>query len=241
MGGSGRLSGRVALVTGASRGIGAAVARRFAAEGAHVVLVARTVGGLEEVDDQIRSDGGAATLVPLDLRDGEAIDRLGAALFERYRRLDVLVANAGLLGTLTPIAQVKPAEWAQVLDVNLTANWRLIRSLDPLLRASESGRAMFVTSSVGHKVRAYWATYAVSKAALEMLVGLYAAEVQKTNLRVNLVDPGRTRTVMRAKAYPGEDPMTLKAPEEITEAFVELAEPGCTRHGETVAAQPGLA
>lgn len=241
MSGSGRLSGRVALVTGASRGIGAAVARRFAAEGAHVVLVARTVGGLEEVDDQIRSDGGSATLVPLDLRDGEAIDRLGAALFERYKRLDVLVANAGLLGTLTPIAQVKPAEWAQVLDVNLTANWRLIRSLDPLLRASESGRAMFVTSSVGHKVRAYWATYAVSKAALEMLVGLYAAEVQKTNLRVNLVDPGRTRTVMRAKAYPGEDPMTLKAPEEITEAFVELAEPGCTRHGETVAAQPGLA
>lgn len=238
MSGTGRLAGRVALVTGASRGIGAAVARRYAAEGAHVVLVARTVGGLEEVDDAIRGGGGTATLVPLDLRDADAIDRLGAALFERYGRLDVLVGNAGLLGTLTPIAQVKPAEWAQVLDVNLTANWRLIRSLDPLLRASESGRAMFVTSSVGHTVRAYWATYAVSKAALEALVGTYAAEVQKTNLRVNLVDPGRVRTRMRAKAYPGEDPMTLKAPDEITDVFVELAEAGCTRHGETVPAQP---
>ena len=234
----GRLAGRIALVTGASRGIGAAVAKRYAAEGAHVVLVARTVGGLEEVDDAIRGGGGTATLVPLDLRDSDAIDRLGAALFERYGHLDVLVGNAGLLGTLTPIAQVKPAEWAQVLDVNLTANWRLIRSLDPLLRAAEAGRAMFVTSSVGHAVRAYWASYAVSKAALEALVGTYAAEVQKTNLRVNLVDPGRVRTAMRAKAYPGEDPMTLKAPDEITDVFVELAEAGCSRHGETVQAQP---
>jgi NAD(P)-dependent dehydrogenase (short-subunit alcohol dehydrogenase family) len=233
-----RLAGRVALVTGASRGIGAAVAKRFAAEGAHVVLVARTVGGLEEVDDAIRAAGGTATLVPLDLRDADAIDRLGAALFERYGHLDVLVGNAGLLGTLTPIAQVKPAEWAQVLDVNLTANWRLIRSMDPLLRAAEAGRAMFVTSSVGHAVRAYWASYAVSKAALEALVGTYAAEVQKTNLRVNLVDPGRVRTAMRAKAYPGEDPMTLKTPDEITDVFVALAEASCTRHGETVNAQP---
>ena len=239
MAAGGRLEGRVALITGASRGIGAAVARRFATEGAHVVLVARTVGGLEEVDDAIRSAGGTATLVPLDLTDYTAIDRLGAALFERYQRLDVLVGNAGLLGTLTPLAQVKPAEWSQVLDVNLTANWRLIRSLDPLLRASEAGRAMFVTSSVGTKVRAYWATYAVSKAALEMMVKTYAAELQKTNLRVNLIDPGRTRTRMRAKAYPGEDPMTLKTPEEITEVFVELAEASCTRHGETVIAQPG--
>lgn len=237
MGGPARLAGRVALVTGASRGIGAAVARRFAAEGAHVVLVARTVGGLEEVDDAIRSAGGAATLVPLDLRDYDAIDRLGAALFERYKRLDVLVGNAGLLGTLTPIAQVKPAEWSQVLEVNLTANWRLIRSMDPLLRASDSGRAIFVTSSVGHAVRAYWATYAVSKAALEMTVGIYAAEVARTNLRVNLINPGGIRTGMRAKAFPGEDPMTLKTPDEITETFVELAEAACTRHGETVNAQ----
>jgi NAD(P)-dependent dehydrogenase (short-subunit alcohol dehydrogenase family) len=238
MSGTGRLAGRVALVTGASRGIGAAVAKRFAAEGAHVVLVARTVGGLEEVDDAIRAANGTATLVPLDLRESDAIDRLGAALFERYGHLDVLVGNAGLLGTLTPIAQVKPAEWAEVLDVNLTANWRLIRSMDPLLRAAEAGRAMFVTSSVGHAVRAYWASYAVSKAALEALVGTYAAEVQKTNLRVNLVDPGRVRTAMRAKAYPGEDPMTLKTPDEITDVFVALAEASCTRHGETVNAQP---
>lgn len=234
----GRLAGRVALITGASRGIGAAVARRFAAEGAHVVLVARTVGGLEELDDGIRTAGGSATLVPMDLRDCDAIDRLGAALFERYKRLDILVGNAGLLGTLTPIAQVKPAEWAEVLDVNVTANWRLIRSMDPLLRAADAGRAMFVTSTVGHAVRAYWASYAVSKAALEMMVGVYAAEVQKTNLRVNLINPGAVRTRMRAKAYPGEDPMTLKTPEEITEAFVELAEPACARHGETVDAQP---
>ena len=234
----GRLAGRVALITGASRGIGAAVARRFAAEGAHVVLVARTTGGLEELDDQIRAAGGSATLVPMNLRDYEAIDRLGGALFERYGRLDILVGNAGMLGTLTPIAQVKPAEWAEVLDVNLTANWRLVRSMDPLLRAADAGRAMFVTSSVGHAVRAYWATYAVSKAALEALVGTYAAEVRKTSLKVNLVDPGRVRTAMRAKAYPGEDPMTLKTPDEITDIFVELADPACTRHGETVSAQP---
>jgi len=233
-----RLAGRVALITGASRGIGAAVARRFAVEGAHVVLTARTVAGLEEVDDQIRAAGGSATLVPLDLRDHDAIDRLGPALLERYRRLDILVGNAGLLGTLTPIAQVKPSEWAEVLDVNVTANWRLIRILDPLLRASPSGRALFVTSSVGSKPRAYWAAYAVSKAALEMLAKTYAAEVEKTNLRVNLIDPGRTRTRMRAKAYPGEDPMTLKTPDEITDAFVALAEPACARHGETVAVQP---
>lgn len=228
----------MALITGASRGIGAAVARRFAAEGAHVVLVARTVGGLEELDDSIRAAGGSATLVPMDLRDYDAIDRLGAALFERYQRLDILVGNAGLLGTLTPIAQVKPAEWAEVLDVNVTANWRLIRSMDPLLRAADAGRAMFVTSTVGHAVRAYWASYAVSKAALEMMIGVYAAEVQKTNLRVNLINPGSVRTRMRAQAYPGEDPLTLKTPEEVTEAFVELAEPACARHGETVDAQP---
>jgi NAD(P)-dependent dehydrogenase (short-subunit alcohol dehydrogenase family) len=203
-----------------------------------VVLVARTAGGLEEIDDGIRAAGGSATLVPMDLRDHEAIDRLGAALFERYGKLDIMVGNAGLLGTLTPIAQVKPAEWAEVLDVNVTANWRLIRIMDPLLRAADAGRAMFVTSTVGHAVRAYWATYAVSKAALEMMVGIYAAELQKTNLRVNLINPGAVRTRMRAKAYPGEDPETLKTPDEITDVFVELAEPACTRHGETVSAQP---
>jgi NAD(P)-dependent dehydrogenase (short-subunit alcohol dehydrogenase family) len=233
----GVLSGRVALVTGASRGIGAAVAKRFAAEGAHVVLVARTTGGLEEVDDAVRSVGGSATLVPLDLGDFEAIDRLGAALYERFGRLDVLVGNAGLLGTLTPVAHIKPKEWQQVLDINLTANWRLIRSFDPLLRASDAGRAIFVTSGASKGPRAYWSTYAVSKAALEMLVGIYAAEVTKSKLRVNLINPGRVRTGMRARAYPGEDPQTVPPPEVVTDAFLALADPACTRHGETVDAQ----
>ncbi|WP_119459608.1 SDR family NAD(P)-dependent oxidoreductase [Rhodospirillaceae bacterium SYSU D60014] len=234
---TGVLSGRVAVITGASRGIGAAVAKRFAAEGAHVVLVARTSAGLEELDDAVRALGGSATLVPLDLTDFDAIDRLGGALYERFKHLDILVGNAGLLGTLTPIAQVKPKEWQQVLDVNLTANWRLIRSLDPLLRASDAGRAIFVTSGAARGPRAYWGTYAVSKAALEMLVGIYAAETAKTKVRVNLLDPGRVRTGMRAKAYPGENPETLPHPDQITDAFLALADAACTKHGETVFAQ----
>jgi len=231
---TGRLAGRVALVTGASRGIGAAVARRFAAEGAKLVLVARTTGGLEETDDAVRAAGGEAALAPFDLADFAAIDRLGQVLFERHRRLDILVANAGLLGTLTPLAHVKPAEWDQVMAVNLTANWRLIRSLDPLLRASPAGRAIFVTSSAASASRAFWATYAVSKSALEALARLYAAEVAKTNLRVNLIDPGPVRTAMRAKAYPGEPPDTLPSPDAIADHFVELAAESCTKHGELV-------
>ena len=167
---SGRLEGRVALVTGASRGIGMAVARRFAAEGARLVLVARTVGGLEELDDAIRQDGGlGATLVPLDLREFDAIDRLGASLYERHGRLDVLVGNAGVLGTLSPLGHIGPNDWAEVMDINLTANWRLIRSLDPLLRRAEAGRAIFVSSGAAAAAHAYWGAYAVSKAALEML------------------------------------------------------------------------
>jgi NAD(P)-dependent dehydrogenase (short-subunit alcohol dehydrogenase family) len=234
---TGALKDRVAVITGASRGIGAAVAKRFAAEGAHVVLVARTSAGLEELDDAIRALGGSATLVPLDLGDFDAIDRLGGALYERFKRLDILVGNAGLLGTLTPITQVKPKEWQQVLDINLTANWRLIRSLDPLLRASDAGRAIFVTSGAARGPRAYWGTYAVSKAALEMLVGIYAAETAKTKVRVNLLDPGRVRTGMRAKAYPGENPETLPHPDQIADAFLPLALPTCAKHGETVSAQ----
>jgi NAD(P)-dependent dehydrogenase (short-subunit alcohol dehydrogenase family) len=232
---SGRLAGRIALITGASRGIGAAVAKRFAAEGAQLVLVARTVGGLEEVDDAIRAVGGTATLVPLNLSDFEAIDRLGQSLFERFGRLDVLVGNAALLGTLTPIAHIKPREWSDVLNLNLTANWRLIRGLDPLLRAASAGRAVFVTADVGRLPRAYWGTYAVSKAALESLVRVYAAEVEMTPLKVNLIDPGPVRTSLRAKAYPGEKPDAVPAPDEVTEAFVELAEASCGRHGELVA------
>ncbi len=173
---TGRLAGRVALITGASRGIGAAVARRFAAEGARLVLAARTVGGLEEVDDAIRSGGGErATLVPLDLREFDAIDRLGASLYARFGHLDVLVGNAGVLGTLSPLGHIEPPGWAEVMDINLTANWRLIRSLDPLLRRSKSGRAIFVSSGAAAVPHAYWGAYAVSKAALEMLVRTYAA------------------------------------------------------------------
>jgi NAD(P)-dependent dehydrogenase (short-subunit alcohol dehydrogenase family) len=235
--GGSRLAGRIALVTGASRGIGAAVARRFAAEGAQLVLVARTVGGLEELDDRIQEDGGqGATLVPLDLREFDAIDRLGASLYERFGRLDVLVGNAGVLGTLSPVGHIEPPDWAEVLDVNLTANWRLIRSLDPLLRRSQAGRAIFVSSGAAAAAHAYWGAYAVSKAALEMLVKTYAAELAKTNVRANLIDPGALRTAMRAKAFPGEDPETLPAPEAIAETFVELAEAACTKNGEIVRA-----
>lgn len=234
---SGRLVGRIALITGASRGIGAAVARRFAAEGAHLVLVARTVGGLEEIDDAIRQAGGErATLVPLDLRDGDQIDRLGAALYERFGRLDVLVGNAGALGTLSPLAHVSPKDWEEVIAVNLTANWRLIRGLDPLLRQSEAGRAIFVTSGVGRMPIAYWGPYATSKAGLDMLVKIYAAEVAITRVRANLLDPGIVRTAMRARAFPGEDAAALRPPEAITDHFVDLAEPACTLNGERVQA-----
>jgi len=235
---TGRLAGRVALVTGASRGIGKAVARLFAQEGAEMVLVARTVGGLEELDDEIRQlTGRTSLLVPLDLKEFEAIDRLGAALYERYGRLDVLVGNAGDLGTLSPLGHIEPAEWQRVLDLNLTANWRLIRSLDPLLRLSEAGRAIFVSSSVGQVARPFWGAYSVSKAALEMLVRVYAQEIQQTKVRFNLIDPGRTRTGMRAQAFPGEDPASLPAPEQIAAKFLPLALPECELNGAIVKAQ----
>jgi len=234
---SGRLAGRIAVITGASRGIGAAVAKRFAAEGAHVVLVSRTVGGLEEVDDAIRQAGGTpATLVPQDLREFDALDRLGASLYERFGRVDVLVGNAGVLGTLGPTGHMRPDDWAEVMDVNLTANWRLIRSLDPLLRQSNAGRAIFVTSGAAVQATAYWGAYAVSKAALEMLVRTYAAEIGKTSVRANLIDPGAIRTAMRAKAFPGENPESLEPPDSVTELFVTLAHPSCTRNGEIVRA-----
>jgi len=231
---AGRLAGRVALITGASRGIGAAVAERFAAEGAHVVLIARTVGGLEEVDDRVRAAGGAATLVPLDVTDFAGVDRLRAPLRERFGRLDVLVGNAAILGGLSPVAHVTPESWDRALAVNLTANWRLIRCLEPLLRASDAGRAIFVTSGVTRGAFAYWSAYAATKAALEALVRSWAAELERTNLRVNLLDPGIVRTALRAEAMPGEDPMSLPEPARLGDAFVALAEPACRRHGETV-------
>ena len=232
------LAGRLALITGASRGIGAAVAKRFAAEGAHVILAARTVGGLEEVDDAIRAAGGAATILRVDLLDGDKIDQVGAAIFERFGKLDILVGNAAMLGDLSPVAHIVPKQWDQVLALNVTANYRLIRSLDPLLRASDAGRAIFVTSGAARSPMAYWAAYATSKAAIEMMVKCYAAETLKTNLRVNILNPGVVRTGMRAKAFPGEDASKHPPPEAITGTFVELASPACRSHGEVVTAQP---
>ena len=221
-----RLRGRIALVTGASRGIGRAVARRFAAEGASLILVARTSGGLEEADDDVRSAGGEpAMLVPLDICQGNLVDQLGAALHERFGRLDILVGNAAMLGGLRPVGHYPPDVWEDVIALNLTANWRLIRSLDPLLRLSDAGRAMFVTSGVTEGTPpAYWGAYTASKAALEALVRTYAAELKRSNLKVNIIDPGASATNMRAEAFPGEDPNTLATPDEITERFVELAE-----------------
>jgi NAD(P)-dependent dehydrogenase (short-subunit alcohol dehydrogenase family) len=234
----GRLQGRVALVTGASRGIGRAVAKRFAEEGADLVLIARTVGALEELDDEIRKiNGKTSLLVPLDLREFDAIDRLGQALYDRFGRLDVLVGNAGDLGTITPIGHIEPKEWQRVIDINLTANWRLIRSLDPLLRLSDAGRATFVSSAAARGARAFWGTYAISKAALEMLVTTYAEEIKQTKVRANLIDPGRTRTGMRAQAYPGEDPNSLPTPEQIAEKFVPLALPDFDGNGQIIKAQ----
>jgi NAD(P)-dependent dehydrogenase (short-subunit alcohol dehydrogenase family) len=227
-----RLAGRLALITGASRGIGRAVAVRFAAEGAHVVALARTQGALEELDDAIRAAGGQASLVPLDLRDFAKIDQLGASLYQRFGRLDVLVGNAGVLGTLTPVGHLAPKSWDEVIAVNLTANWRLIRSLDPLLRQSDSGRVVFTTCAAARESSPYWGAYAASKAALETLARLYAGEVAMTGIKVNLVDPGIVRSNLRAQAFPGEDRGKLAAPEDVTEPFVTAAAAECTRNGE---------
>jgi NAD(P)-dependent dehydrogenase (short-subunit alcohol dehydrogenase family) len=231
-----RLQGRLALITGASRGIGAAVARRFAAEGAQLILVARTQGGLEERDDEIRALGGQATLLPLDLRDFDKIDQMGAAFYRRFGKLDVLVGNAGVLGVLSPMGHFAPETWAEVIDVNLTANWRLIRSLDPLLRLSQAGRALFTTCVAAREATPYWGAYGASKAALETMVRIYAGEVTKTKIKVNLVDPGIVRTNLRAQGFPGEDRAGLKAPEDVTDAFVTLAAADCPHHGEMLQA-----
>ena len=225
-----RLAGRIALVTGASRGIGAAVAKAYAQEGAHVVLLARSVAGLEAVDDAIQAAGGKATLLPLDLGKLEQIAALGPTLAERFGRLDILVANAGVLGTLGPVALSDTKIWENVFRVNVFSNYHLIRTLDPLLRGSDAGRAIFVTSGIVRQHRAFWSAYAASKAALEELVGTYAEEVAYSNLKVNLINPGPVRTEMRAEAMPGEDPLTLRTPESIVERFIELAAP---QYGDT--------
>lgn len=202
---TGRLAGRIALVTGASRGLGAAVAERLGAEGAKVVLVARTVGGLEATDDRIRASGGEpALLVPLDLAEHDKIDDLGAQLFERFGRLDILVAAAATLGPLSPAGHVAPKDWARVMDVNLTANWRLVRSLDPLLRRADKAHATFVTCAAARAPEAYWSPYAVSKAGLEALVRSWSAELARTRIGVHLFDPGIMSTRLRSHAFPGE-------------------------------------
>jgi NAD(P)-dependent dehydrogenase (short-subunit alcohol dehydrogenase family) len=236
-----RLAGRIAVITGASRGIGRAVAIAFATEGAHVVLVARSVPMLEKVDDDVRLAGGTATLVQLDLRKGDQIDALGPSLYQRFGRLDVLVGNAGTLGTLSPLGHLQVDTWETTLAINLTANWRLIRTLDPLLRRSAAGRAIFVTSGAARAETAYWGPYAVSKAGLEALVKTYAHEVAETTVRANLISPGPVRTQMRAKAFPGEDPGSLPAPEDVAPLFVELAAEDCISNGETFEyVPPGL-
>lgn len=229
-----RLKDRIALITGASRGIGRAVAERFAREGAHVLLIARTREALEQVDDAIKAQGGTATLVPLNLMHGPKIDALGPALYERFGRLDILVGNAGILGRLSPLPHIPSQHWEQVMRVNVTANWRLIRTLDPLLRRSDAGRVIFVTSGVAQSARAYWAPYSVSKAALDCLAKTYANETSDSAIKVNVIDPGATATRMRAEAYPGEDQSKLRTPEQVAEAFVPLAMPDFTETGQIV-------
>ena len=230
------LEGRVALITGASRGIGAALALELARLGAQCVLVARTQGGLEEVDDAIRAAGGKpATLLPFDLQKAEKdIDMIGPSIVQRFGRLDILVHNAGALNKLTPVAHIEPRDWAEVMAVNLTASWRLIRSCDPPLRASDAGRAVFVTSGRVLRPRAYWGMYGASKAGMEHLVMTWAQEVEATPLRVNLIDPDIVATKMRAAAMPGEDPATLPQPADVAPGIAALCLPSETRHGARV-------
>ena len=233
------LSGRVALVTGASRGIGLSVAMALGRLGAHIIATGRSTRLLEALDDALVAEGlERATLTPFNLRDFAAIDRLGQAIFERWGKLDILVGNAGQLGQLGPIGHVKPDAWTELLEVNLTANWRLIRSMDPLLRIADAGRAVFLTSGAARAERAYWGPYAVSKAGLDALVKSYAAELVETNVRANLFSPGAVRTAMRAKAMPGENPETLPHPDLVAAQLVELCLPTCQTQGAVVAYRP---
>jgi NAD(P)-dependent dehydrogenase (short-subunit alcohol dehydrogenase family) len=221
-------------VTGASRGIGRAVALAFAKAGAHVVITARSLGALETLDDEIQAAGGAATLLQLDLKRGDRVDQLGPTLYQRWQHLDILVANAGILGPLSPLGHTTEDGFLSTIDINLNANWRLIRTLDPLLKRSDAGRAIFVTSGAASGKYAYWGAYAASKAGLEALVKTWAEELANTPVRANLINPGATRTQMRAKAFPGEDPETLPTPEDLVPLFLELASPGCHRNGDVI-------
>jgi NAD(P)-dependent dehydrogenase (short-subunit alcohol dehydrogenase family) len=225
------LSGRLALVTGASRGIGYFTALEMARKGAHVLAVARTVGGLEELDDEIKASGGTATLVPLDLADMKGIDALGGSIFERWGKLDILVANAAMLGTISPVGHVKAKDFEKVMLLNVTATWRLMRSVEPLLRKSDAGRAIVLSSGVAHSCRPFWGPYAASKAAVEALARVWAGELVNTPVRINNVNPGATRTAMRAQAVPGENPNTLPHPRDVAAKIIALADPALTETG----------
>jgi NAD(P)-dependent dehydrogenase (short-subunit alcohol dehydrogenase family) len=225
------LASRIALVTGASRGLGYATARALAKAGAHVVALARTQAGLEELDDEIRTDGGSATLVPLNLTDFEGIARLGAALHERHGKLDILIGNAGVAGPSSPLGHIELKPWNDVMAINVTANFQLIRCMEPLLKASDAGRAVFITSADAGKALAYRGPYAASKAALETLVRAWAHETASTPIRINLFDPGPTRTRMRAAVFPGEDPSTLDTPEQAAELIVPMCVPAWSETG----------
>lgn len=229
-----RLEGRVALVTGASRGIGAAVARAFAAEGAHVVLLARSREGLEDVDDAIRVSGGTATLMPFDLLKTDELEALGPTLVERFGRLDIFVANAGILGTLTPVSHSFLKEWRDVFTVNVLANVQLIRTLEPALRASDAGRAIFVLAGSALSGLPYWGEYVASKTALWKVAETWAAETRQTSLRVNMVNPGTVRTALLSTAFPGGFQGKAHVPDDVAPAFVDLASPDCVRHGAVV-------
>lgn len=232
-----RLNGRLALVTGASRGIGYAVARRLANEGAHVIAVARTLGGLEELDDAIKADGnGACTIAKMDLTKFDQIDAMGASIYQRFGKLDILVGNAGTLGELTPVSHIDQKLWDRTFAINVTANYRLIRSLDVLLKQSDAGRAIFTSSAAVQNNKPYWGLYTATKAALEGIVKGYAGELNQTKVNANMVDPGPVATAMRSKAFPGEDQSTLRKPEDITDVFVDLAESSCDKNGEVVKA-----
>ena len=230
-----RLAGRVALVTGASKGIGRAVAKRFALEGATVVAIARSKKDLLSLDDEItEATGQSVVLVDEDLTKFETIDQVGEALFKRYGKLDIVVGAAGALGQLSPVGHIPPAIWDKTIALNLTANWRLLRTVDPLLRQSDAGRAIFVTCSQGSMPAAFWGAYGASKAALDQMVRIYAAEMTETNIKANLIDPGPVRTALRLKAFPGEDQDTLRSPDDVTNAFVDLAETAHDKTGERV-------
>jgi len=230
------LQDRLALVTGASRGIGRAVALELAKQGADIIAVARnrSQGALEDLDNEIQALGQKCTITPMDIRDGDQIDRLGAAIYERWGKLDILVANAAILGPISPLGHIDPKDWAELLDINVTSAWRLIRSLDPILKLSKAGRALFVTSGAAGKHKPFWGGYAVTKAALQELVLTYAAESETTGVKVNLIDPGPIRTHMRAQAVPGEDPATLPTTADIAPLFAEMVAPAYEKNGELV-------